>query len=74
MPAESMLARWASEVPAHFALTLKARAAQHEKRLRDAEPDVTESCDVSQALGASSACSSSSCRPPQEDLPRLTDF
>jgi uncharacterized protein YecE (DUF72 family) len=43
MPAESMLTRWADEVPEHFAFTLKApRRITHEKRLVEAEPDVTE--------------------------------
>jgi uncharacterized protein YecE (DUF72 family) len=43
MPAESMLTRWADEVPEHFEFTLKApRRITHEKRLVEAEPDVTE--------------------------------
>ena len=43
MPAEAMLARWAGEVPAGFAFTLKApRRITHEKRLREAEAEVTE--------------------------------
>jgi uncharacterized protein YecE (DUF72 family) len=41
MPAESMLARWAEEVPEHFAFTLKApRRITHDKRLREAEGEV----------------------------------
>ncbi len=41
MPAETMLARWAEEVPESFTFTLKApRRITHEKRLREAEPDV----------------------------------
>jgi uncharacterized protein YecE (DUF72 family) len=43
MPAEAMLARWADEVPEHFAFTLKApRRITHDKRLREAEAEVAE--------------------------------
>jgi len=43
MPAETMLARWAEEVPGEFAFTLKApRRITHDKRLRDVESEVSE--------------------------------
>ena len=53
MPAEAMLARWAQDVPASFEFTLKApRRITHDKRLREATPDVTEFLRRSVALGA----------------------
>ena len=52
MPAESMLSRWATEVPANFTFTLKApRRITHDKRLREAGPDVTEFLRRALALG-----------------------
>ena len=43
MPGEGMLARWAAEVPEHFAFTLKApRRITHDKRLKEAGEDVAE--------------------------------
>jgi uncharacterized protein YecE (DUF72 family) len=52
MPAESMLARWHEEVPAHFAFALKApRRITHEKRLREAEGEVAEFLRRAGALG-----------------------
>jgi len=52
MPAETMLAHWAEEVPENFVFTLKApRRITHEKRLREAEPDVAEFLRRAQALG-----------------------
>jgi uncharacterized protein YecE (DUF72 family) len=43
MPAESMLERWAKEVPEGFAFTLKApRRITHEKRLAGVATDVAE--------------------------------
>jgi uncharacterized protein YecE (DUF72 family) len=43
MPGEGMLARWATEVPEHFAFTLKApRRITHDKRLKETGPDVAE--------------------------------
>ena len=53
MPAEGMLSRWADEVPAHFAFTLKApRRITHDKRLRDAEAEVAELLRRAARLGA----------------------
>jgi uncharacterized protein YecE (DUF72 family) len=52
MPAETMLARWASEAPAGFEFTLKApRRITHDKRLREAEGDVAEFCRRAAILG-----------------------
>jgi uncharacterized protein YecE (DUF72 family) len=52
MPAEAMLARWSEEVPEDFAFTLKApRRITHDKRLREAESDVTEFVRRAAALG-----------------------
>jgi uncharacterized protein YecE (DUF72 family) len=52
MPAETMLARWAAEVPPGFEFTLKApRRITHEKRLREAESDVAEFCRRAATLG-----------------------
>jgi uncharacterized protein YecE (DUF72 family) len=43
MPAEGMLSRWADEVPADFAFTLKApRRITHDKRLKEADAEVGE--------------------------------
>src|SRR5688572_15383275 len=53
MPAETMLSRWAEEVPANFAFTLKApRRITHDKRLREIEPDVAEFVRRAGALGS----------------------
>jgi uncharacterized protein YecE (DUF72 family) len=52
MPAESMLAQWAEQVPEHFAFTLKApRRITHESRLRDTESNATEFIRRANALG-----------------------
>lgn len=52
MPAESMLARWSEEVPDNFVFALKApRRITHEKRLREAESDVTEFLRRAAVLG-----------------------
>ena len=76
MPAEAMLARWTTEVPAHFAFTLKApRRITHELRLREAEPAVTEFLRRSQTLGDKLGVLLSQLPPfLKKDLPRLTDF
>jgi uncharacterized protein YecE (DUF72 family) len=43
MPGEGMLSRWATEVPEHFAFTLKApRRITHDKRLKETGSDVAE--------------------------------
>jgi uncharacterized protein YecE (DUF72 family) len=52
MPGEGMLARWAEEVPEHFAFTLKApRRITHDKRLKDTESDVAEFLRRAAVLG-----------------------
>src|ERR1700675_2665717 len=52
MPAEAMLARWAGEVPDRFEFTLKApRRITHEKRLKEAEPDIAEFVRRARLLG-----------------------
>jgi uncharacterized protein YecE (DUF72 family) len=76
MPSETILARWATEVPARFAFTLKApRRITHEKRLIEAGPEATEflrrSAALKDRLGALLFQ-----LPPylKKDLQRLTDF
>jgi uncharacterized protein YecE (DUF72 family) len=52
MPAEEMLTKWASEVPADFTFTLKApRRITHVLRLHDAETSVAEFLRRAGALG-----------------------
>ena len=76
MPAEAMLARWAGEVPADFAFTLKApRRITHEKRLREAEADVTEFLRRATALGDKLGTILFQLPPfLRKDMPRLKDF
>ncbi len=76
MPAEAMLARWAAETPGHFAFTLKApRRITHEKRLREAGPDVTEFVRRAHALGGKLGVLLFQLPPfLKKDLPRLKDF
>jgi uncharacterized protein YecE (DUF72 family) len=52
MPAETMLAHWADEVPDNFSFTLKApRRITHDKRLREAESHVAEFLRRAESLG-----------------------
>ena len=76
MPAESMLARWAAEVPARFEFTLKApRRITHEKRLREVEPDVAEFLRRAGALDEKLGVILFQLPPYlKKDLPRLKDF
>ncbi len=76
MPAETMLSNWANEVPAHFTFTLKApRRITHEKRLREAEPDVTEFLRRAGTLGGKLGVLLFQLPPYlKKDLPRLKDF
>ena len=71
-----MLARWASEVPADFAFTLKApRRITHDKRLREAGADVTEFLRRAAALGDKHKTTLFQLPPfLRKDLPRLRDF
>lgn len=76
MPAEDMLARWAQEVPANFAFTLKApRRITHDQRLRDTGPAVTEFVRRAGALGDKLGALLFQLPPYlKKDLPRLRDF
>lgn len=76
MPAEAMLTRWATEVPEHFTFTLKApRRVTHEKRLREAGPDVAEFLRRAAALGDKLGVLLFQLPPVlRKDLPRLRDF
>lgn len=76
MPAESMLAGWAQEVPDRFMFTLKApQRITHQKRLREAEQDVREFLRRAAALGAKLGVILFQLPPfLRKDLPRLQDF
>ena len=76
MPAEAMLARWAEEVPANFAFTLKApRRITHEKRLRESESSVAAFLQRAAALGDKlGALLFQLPHYLKKDLPRLRDF
>ena len=76
MPAEAMLARWADEVPAHFAFTLKApQRITHQKRLREAEAEVAEFLRRAAALKDKLGVLLFQLPPfLKKDVPRLKDF
>src|SRR6266513_1816116 len=76
MPAETMLARWAEEVPENFAFTLKApRRITHELRLKECETHVAEFARRAQALGGKLGPLLFQLPPYlKKDLPRLRDF
>jgi len=76
MPAESMLERWAQEVPDGFAFTLKApRRITHDKRLKDVESDVAEFTRRAAVLGDKLGVLLFQLPPfLRKDLPRLRDF
>jgi len=76
MPAAQLLARWAAEVPDDFAFALKApRRITHEKRLREAGPDVAAFLERSAALGPKRGAVLFQLPPfLTKDLPRLQDF
>ena len=76
MPAAALLERWAQEVPAGFAFTLKApRRITHIKRLKDAAEIVTEFFKRADALGARHGMTLFQCPPTlRKDLPRLQEF
>ena len=76
MPAETMLARWAEEVPGNFAFTLKApRRITHELRLKECEAHVAEFFRRAQALGGKLGPVLFQLPPfLKKDLPRLRDF
>jgi uncharacterized protein YecE (DUF72 family) len=76
MPAEAMLARWAEEVPVHFAFTLKApRRITHDKRLREAEGEVGAFVQRAAALGSKLGVLLFQLPPYlRKDVPRLQAF
>ena len=76
MPAESMLAGWAKEVPATFSFTLKApQRITHKKRLREADQEVAEFLRRAATLGDQLGVILYQLPPfLRKDLPRLRDF
>jgi len=76
MPAETMLANWAEQVPEGFCFTLKApRRITHELRLKESEAHVAEFIRRAQALGAKVGPLLFQLPPfLKKDLPRLRDF
>ncbi|MGZ8203490.1 MAG: DUF72 domain-containing protein [Burkholderiales bacterium] len=76
MPAEAMLARWAEEVPEHFAFTLKApRRITHDKRLREAEGELGAFVQRAAALGSKLGVLLFQLPPYlRKDVPRLQAF
>src|SRR5258708_25163267 len=76
MPAETMLARWAEEVPENFAFTLKApRRITHEFRLKDCETHLAEFLRRAQVLVGKLGPLLFQLPPYlKKDLPRLRDF
>jgi len=76
MPDTSLLERWAQEVPAGFAFTLKApQRITHIKRLKNVEADVTEFTRRAAVLGDKLGMFLFQLPPTlRKDLPRLRDF
>jgi uncharacterized protein YecE (DUF72 family) len=76
MPDQAMLERWRAEVPETFAFTLKVRRRiTHDKRLKEAEADVTEFLRRAAALGDKLGALLFQLPPfLKKDLPRLRDF
>jgi uncharacterized protein YecE (DUF72 family) len=76
MPAESMLSRWAQEVPPGFSFTLKApQRITHQKRLREAESDVAVFLERAAVLGDRLGPVLFQLPPVlRKDVPRLEDF
>jgi uncharacterized protein YecE (DUF72 family) len=76
MPAESMLARWAEEVPEQFAFTLKApRRITHDQRLREVESATSAFLQRAQVLGNKLAVLLFQLPPYlRKDVPRLEAF
>ena len=76
MPAESMLAQWAEQVPDDFTFTLKApRRITHDLRLRDAETHVAEFVRRAGTLGSKLGVLLFQLPPYlKKDLPRLQAF
>jgi uncharacterized protein YecE (DUF72 family) len=76
MPAETMLANWAEEVPEGFSFTLKApRRITHELRLKECATHVAEFLRRARTLGAKAGPVLFQLPPYlKKDLPRLRDF
>lgn len=76
MPAPSMLAQWAEQVPASFTFTLKApQRITHRERLRESESSVKAFTERAAVLGEKLAALLFQLPPfLRKDLPRLTDF
>jgi len=76
MPAESMLEQWTHQVPPRFRFTLKApRRITHDKRLREAESNVTEFLRRASVLGEQLGVVLFQLPPYlKKDIPRLSDF
>ena len=76
MPASSMLAQWAQQVPASFTFTLKApQRITHRERLRESESSVKAFTGRAEVLGAKLGVLLFQLPPfLRKDLPRLTDF
>jgi len=76
MPAETMFAQWSEQVPGDFAFSLKApRRISHEKRLREAEGDVSEFLRRADILGDKLGPVLFQLPPfMRKDLPRLEAF
>jgi uncharacterized protein YecE (DUF72 family) len=76
MPAESLLERWAQEVPESFAFTLKApQRITHQKRLKEVASDVAEFTRRAAVLGSKLGMLLFQLPPYlRKDLPRLRDF
>ena len=76
MPAESLLAEWAQQVPEGFLFTLKVpRRLTHIKRLKGVEADVAELVRRAAALGDKLGMLLFQLPPTlRKDLPRLRDF
>jgi uncharacterized protein YecE (DUF72 family) len=76
MPDETVLSRWSEEVPDDFAFSVKApRRISHDKRLREAEPDVAEFLRRTSVLGPKLGPVLFQLPPfMRKDVPRLEDF
>jgi uncharacterized protein YecE (DUF72 family) len=76
MPDETMLARWAGEVPEDFSFSLKApRRITHDSLLRDADRNVSEFLRRTAVLGPKLGVLLFQLPPHlKKDLPRLRDF
>ena len=76
MPAMSILKQWSEQVPDDFVFALKApRRITHDKRLREAEPQVAEFLRRASALGTKLGAVLFQLPPYlRKDLPRLVDF